>query len=202
MVRRAPEDDPARRGVPVRLGIIYLLSVTSADAVTDRRAYVGQTRQRLAVRVSGHRRDQPWGDLEISARVLLRVPVFLLTPVEILMIKLLRPSFNVDWNERNPLRVSRRKTLAARATRDRARTPAVALLHGVANGPAESQAPASPGLKLSEAVGLLGPMSTLDALRRASTRPGFPRPVGQSGVSKLYALEDLRNWQRGLRVSR
>lgn len=54
-------------------------------------------------------------------------------------------------------------------------------------------------VKLSDAVGQLPPRRdgqpvTLDSLRRASTRPGFPVAIGQEGSAKTYDLADLEAW--------
>lgn len=184
----------------MRLGIIYLLSVTSTDAVTDRRAYVGQTRRLLDVRVKGHKSSQPWGDLEIGAKILVRVPLFLLTVVEFLAIKIIRPTYNLQWNERNRRRVGRGPLVIARRARDLERREATARKR-VQEAPASLYEPPPtrpplPGIRLSEAIPHLGAAVTLDALRRASTRPGFPVPVGREGSSNLYLLDDLEAWRQ------
>lgn len=55
------------------------------------------------------------------------------------------------------------------------------------------------GVKLSDAVGQLpagrdGQSRTLDSLRRASSRPGFPPSIGLDGTAKLYDLDSLVAW--------
>lgn len=74
-------------------------------------------------------------------------------------------------------------------------------VHNIAGIPGRRRRPPSKGIlpgatqaTLLEAVaaGILG--SSIDAARRASTRPGFPAPVGQTGLARLYDLEELRAW--------
>ncbi|HEU4754268.1 MAG TPA: type IV secretory system conjugative DNA transfer family protein, partial [Armatimonadota bacterium] len=51
-------------------------------------------------------------------------------------------------------------------------------------------------VKLSEAVSVLpGRPLSLDALRKASQRDGFPAPVGQVGSADLYRYADLEAWK-------
>lgn len=51
------------------------------------------------------------------------------------------------------------------------------------------------GVKLSDAVGQCPSLGSLDSLRRASTREGFPLAIGQQGSAKLYSLADLVEWR-------
>lgn len=58
------------------------------------------------------------------------------------------------------------------------------------------------GVTLATAVGQLprradGTERTLDSLRRASGRTGFPVAIGQEGVAKLYDLAELEMWAAG-----
>jgi hypothetical protein len=55
-------------------------------------------------------------------------------------------------------------------------------------------------VRLSDAVDQLpadrsGRRLTLDGLRSAARRPGFPSPVEHAGQARLYALADLREWR-------
>lgn len=51
------------------------------------------------------------------------------------------------------------------------------------------------GVTLANAVGQCPQLGSLDSLRRASTRPGFPSSIGQEGVAKLYDLDELVMWR-------
>jgi hypothetical protein len=59
------------------------------------------------------------------------------------------------------------------------------------------------GVTLTEAVPhiALGAPMTINALRRASQRAGFPTPIGQRGhgprAANLYDLDQLKSWKRG-----
>jgi predicted GIY-YIG superfamily endonuclease len=58
-------------------------------------------------------------------------------------------------------------------------------------------------ITLAIAVGLGVIHCALAAARRASSRPGFPEPVGERGTAHLYDIGDLLSWQAGkVKVSR
>jgi hypothetical protein len=56
------------------------------------------------------------------------------------------------------------------------------------------------GQKLATILGQLpgqdGPMAiTLEGLRTASKRPGFPAAIGQDGLAKLYDVASVIEWR-------
>lgn len=74
-------------------------------------------------------------------------------------------------------------------------------MSGLANGPVLGQQRVlEGGQKLSTILGQLpgqdGPDAlTLEGLRTASKRPGFPLAIGQEGVAKLYDLDSVIAWR-------
>lgn len=55
--------------------------------------------------------------------------------------------------------------------------------------------PVLKGVSLSDALyfGIVRGM-TIEALRKASHRPGFPEPAGHEGLSRVYDPRQLREW--------
>jgi len=91
-------------------------------------AYVGQTRN-LSMRHREHlhgggrygQEAKPWADLRPRRYVIFRMrrcPQWLLTTVEVTLIRLLWPVYNVQHNRPNPRRVTPRRALLQRRSRD------------------------------------------------------------------------------------
>jgi hypothetical protein len=114
-----------------RRGIIYAYS--TIDPLTGQRehwAYVGQTRQELALRHAQHmgfdkrQKRQPWSDLYPEIRVIFEFkscPNWWLDLVEKLTIKFTYPMYNYIHNLNNPRRVDLRLAESSRRERDRIR---------------------------------------------------------------------------------
>lgn len=117
-----------------RPGIVYAYS--TIDPKTNRRvrwAYVGQTRQSLAVRHNQHMgfvkiwgkyKPQPWSDLYPEVRVVWQFdscPNWWLTLFEKYTIKTMRPIYNYNYNTRNRRRIPLFTAIEQRKQRDRAR---------------------------------------------------------------------------------
>lgn len=105
-----------------RRGIIYAYSCI--DPVTRKRddwAYVGKTRQLLAVRHEQHMAAQPWSDLYPEVRILFEFkscPDWWLSFCEKFTIKCAKPTYNYEYNTKNPFRVPKYQALAERKARD------------------------------------------------------------------------------------
>lgn len=112
-----------------RKGIIYAYS--TLDPLTGEReqwAYVGQTRQELALRHAQHmgfdkrQKHQPWSDLYPEIRVVFEFrscPDWWLDWVEKLVIKFTYPRYNYIHNLNNPNRITIPQAESARKERDR-----------------------------------------------------------------------------------
>jgi hypothetical protein len=114
-----------------RRGIVYAYS--AIDPVTGLRehwAYVGQTRQELALRHAQHmgldkrQKRQPWSDLYPEIRVVFEFkacPDWWLNLVEKWTIKFTYPKYNYMHNLTNPNRIPLPEAERARVERDRKR---------------------------------------------------------------------------------
>jgi hypothetical protein len=112
----------AKRNFIWRTGIIYAYSVL--DPRTGERddwAYVGKTRQLLSSRHNQHMDSQPWSDLYPQVRVIFtfkRCPDWWLTFAEKSTIWYTRPTYNFEYNTRNPYRIPKYQAVKERADRD------------------------------------------------------------------------------------
>jgi hypothetical protein len=112
----------AKRSYVWRSGIIYAYS--AIDPRTGKRddwAYVGKTRQPLVRRHEQHIASQPWSDLYPEIRIIFefkKCPDFWLTMFEKYTIWYTRPTYNYEYNIRNPYRIPKYQAIKERADRD------------------------------------------------------------------------------------
>lgn len=106
-----------------RRGIIYAYSTLDPKSgKREKWAYIGKTRQPLSKRHEQHLTSQPWSDLYPQVRVVFdftSCPDWWLTLFEKYTIRFARPTYNYEYNTKNPHRVPLYRAQADRKTRDR-----------------------------------------------------------------------------------
>jgi hypothetical protein len=196
------EREIKRNGGGLKRGVVYGYQVDDPSAGRAV-GYVGQSRN-IEARDRQHRTAQPWADL-IVGRVWILRDAYLtdreLDRAETRLIRKLKPLYNVLGQETARWAVPRSVQKAQRAERDLARAAAEAL---IVPEPEPIFAPESEPISGPELVTLSAALRRLpgrplsiEAIRTATRRPGFPAPVrpGSAGVAGLYDLDSLIEWK-------